>query len=422
MSSCNGLYRPSRSASLPLSLPFFFPGYSASVPSAFASVPVLSRSAPFPSAHPFGLASVSQLSTFRFLAAAFFFHSFELLFSAFRLSLFRASSRLRFLPFRAFPRSFGLLLTYSYLFPFRFPFRFRFRSGFPLSLPASASFSFELSACLLFRSFELLFRPAVSLPFRAYLRFRFFSLALPFFLPLCLSASLPFFSFPPFSFLPWLSSLSSFCLPSSILSNFLTAPVSFLSDFLPVFWASLPSLPASFSFELSACLLFCSFELLFRPAVSLLFRAYLRFRFFGFGIPFVLPLPLSVLLPFSQLSAFASCCGFLFPLFLASYFCLPSLFPFGLPYGPGFFPFGLSRRSFGLCPPLFPFSFRSAFRLRFRFWLSAFASCPGLLLFRAFCPAFFSALSNFFSGLPSFRSFKLPYGLGFWVFQDFFKP
>ena len=311
MSSCNGLYRPSRSASLPLSLPFFFPGYSASVPSAFASVSALSRSAPFPSAHPFGLASVSQLSTFRFLAAAFFFHSFELLFSAFRLSLFRASSRLRFLPFRAFPRSFGLLLTYSYLFPFGLSFRSCLRSGF-----------------------------------------------------------------------------------SSTLSSFF-----------------------------SACLLFCSFELLFRPAVSLLFRAYLRFRFFGFGIPFVLPLPLSVLLPFSQLSAFASCCGFLFPLFRASFFCLPSLFPFGLPYGPGFFPFGLSRRSFGLCPPLFPFSFRSAFRLRFRFWLSASASCPGLLLFRAFCPAFFSVLSNFFSGLPSFHSFKLPYGLGFRVlFRIFSNP
>ena len=165
------------------SLPFFFPGYSASVPSAFASVPVLSRSAPFPSAHPFGLASVSQLSTFRFLAVAFFFHSLELLFSAFRLSLFRASSRLRFLPFRTFPRSFGLLLTYSYLFPFGLPFRSCLRSGFPLSLPASASFSFELSACLLFRSFELLFRPAVSRPFRASLRFRFSGAFQDFFKP-----------------------------------------------------------------------------------------------------------------------------------------------------------------------------------------------------------------------------------------------
>ena len=180
------------------SLPFFFPGYSASVPSAFASVPALSRSAPFPSAHPFGLASVSQLSTFRFLAAAFFFHSFELLFSAFRLSLFRASSRLRFLPFRAFPRSFGLLLAYSYLLDF-----FLFRAFHPPAFFSVLSSFF--------------FRPAVSLPFRAYLRFRFFSLALPFFLPLCLSASLPFFSFLLFSFLPWLSSLSSFCLPSSVL-------------------------------------------------------------------------------------------------------------------------------------------------------------------------------------------------------------
>ena len=148
LSSCNGLYRPSRSASLPLSLPFFFPGYSASVPSAFASVPVLSRSAPFPSAHPFGLASVSQLSTFRFLAVAFFFHSFELLFSAFRLSLFRASSRLRFLPFRAFLRSFGLLLTYSYLFPFGLSFRSCLRSGFSSTL---SSF-FRLPSFLFFRT------------------------------------------------------------------------------------------------------------------------------------------------------------------------------------------------------------------------------------------------------------------------------
>ena len=286
-------------------LPFCFPGYSASVPSAFASVPVLSRSAPFPSAHPFGLASVSQLSTFRFLAVAFFFHSFELLFSAFRLSLFRASSRLRFLPFRAFPRSFGLLLTYSYLFPFGLSFRSCLRSGF-----------------------------------------------------------------------------------SSTLSSFFSAS-------------------ASFSFELSACLLFRSFELLFRPAVSLRFRAYLRFRFFGFGIPFVLPLPLSVLLPFSQLSAFASCCGFLFPLFRASFFCLPSLFPFGLPYGSGFFPFGLSRRSFGLCPPysLFPsalpFGFASVFgfplslpaRAFFSFELSALPSLP---FFRTSFPACrLSTLSSF---------------------------
>ena len=388
MSSCNGLYRPSRSASLPLSLPFFFPGYSASVPSAFASVSALSRSAPFPSAHPFGLASVSQLSTFRFLAAAFFFHSFELLFSAFRLSLFQASSRLRFLPFRAFPRSFGLLLAYSYLLDF---FLFRafhppaffsvlsnFFSGLPSLFPFGLTYGLGFSAL----RFPFSFRSA------SQLRFRFSAF--------CFSASCRGFL---------LFRVSAFRLP--FFRTSFTAPVSSLSGLPPVFWASLPSLPASFSFELSACLLFCSFELLFRPAVSLRFRAYLRFRFFGFGIPFVLPLPLSVLLPFSQLSAFASCCGFLFPLFRASFFCLPSLFPFGLPYGSGFFPFGLSCRSFGLCPPysLFPsalpFGFASVFgfplslpaRAFFSFELSA---LPSFLLFRTSFPACrLSALSSF---------------------------
>ena len=261
----------------------------------------------FPSADPFGPASVFRLSTFRFLAAAFFFRSFELLFSAFRLPLFRASSRLRLLSFRTFPRSFGLLLTYSYLFPFGFSFRSCLRSGFPLSLPAR----------LLFRSFELLFRPAVSLLFRAYLRFRFFGFRHSLF-----PSAFPFgpasvFRLSAFQLLALAFFFHSFELLFSAfrlssLSGFLTAPASFLSDF-----------------------------------------------------------------------------------------------PAGL---------------LGL-PTLLPCSFRSAFRLRFRFWLSAFASCPGLLLFRAFCPAFSSALSNFFSGLPSLFPFGLPYGLGFRVlFRIFSNP
>ena len=138
-------------------LPFFFPGYSASVPSAFASVSALSRSAPFPSAHPFGLASVSQLSTFRFLAAAFFFHSFELLFSAFRLSSLSG--------FLTAPASFlsdfpagllGFAHPYS-LFPSALPFGFASVFGFPLSLPARAFFSFELSALPSFPLFRTSF-------------------------------------------------------------------------------------------------------------------------------------------------------------------------------------------------------------------------------------------------------------------------
>ena len=165
--------------------------------------------------------------------------------------------------------------------PVLFPFRFRFRSS---------SRAIQLRSLLL------------SLPFPCFP-------APPLFLPLTLSDSLPFLSFPPFGFLLWLSfsTLSSFFfLPSVSLPFRASLRPRLLSfrTFPPVFWALptlipfflplclsalLPFLAFRFRFlpgpsSLSSflpCLLFRSFELLFRPAVSLPFRASLRFRFSG---------------------------------------------------------------------------------------------------------------------------------------------
>ena len=129
--------------------------------------------------------------------------------------------------------------------------------------------------------------------------------------------------------------------------------------------------------------------------------------------PLFLPLTLSDSLPFLSFPPF----GFLPRLSfstLSSFFFLPSAFhSFELLHGSGFFPFGLSPGLLGFClltltffPSAFPFGLASVPAFRFRF-------LPRLPSLSSFPPAFFSVLSNFFSGLPSLFSFELTYGLGF---------
>ena len=140
-------------------------------------------------------------------------------------------------------------------------------------------------------------------------------------------------------------------------------------------WA-LPPFPLSFPSAFASVLL---------PGLFSFGPFCFRFCFRAFPLrPFSFRSPFRTRFRFSAFHLSVSCRGFLFPLFRASFFCLP---PFTLS---SFFTAPVSSLS-GF-PPVFwafanlllPFSLRPFLSVLPPFRLSAFASCLGFLLFRVF--------------------------------------